>query len=202
MNVLVTGSNGFIGKNLIVSLNELSIQVTTYTRENSIQDLKKFIKITDYIVHLAGVNRSDNEGDFKIVNHDLTLLICDEIRSLKKNIPIILASTIHTKCNNLYGKTKLSAEMAVKELEHDTGNYSYIYRLPGVFGKWCKPNYNSVVATFCHNISHDLPIQVSDSSTELSLVYIDDVVKEFVKRIQVRRILKKCHRWSQYIRSN
>ena len=151
---------------------------------------------------MAGVNRSDNEGDFKIVNHDLTLLICDEIRSLKKNIPIILASTIHTKCNNLYGKTKLSAEMAVKELEHDTGNYSYIYRLPGVFGKWCKPNYNSVVATFCHNISHDLPIQVSDSSTELSLVYIDDVVKEFVKGYRVRRILKKCHRWSQYIRSN
>ena len=110
----------------------MSIQVTTYTRENSIQDLK-FIKITDYIVHLAGVNRSDNEGDFKIVNHDLTLLICDEIRSEKKNIPIILASTIHTKCNNLYGKTKLSAEMAVKELEHDTGNYSHIYRLQNVW---------------------------------------------------------------------
>ena len=191
MNVLVTGSNGFIGKNLIVRLNELSIHVTTYTRENSIQDLERLIKNTDYVVHLAGVNRPEDEGDFEIENSELTSLICDQIRLIEKNIPIILASTVQIEYENLYGKSKLSAEIAVKNLENDTGNYSYIYRLPGVFGKWCKPNYNSVVATFCYNISHGLPIQVYDPSFELSLVYIDDVVEEFVKRIQGDRVCKK-----------
>ena len=184
MRVLVTGSNGFIGKNFIVRLNELGISYEVFTRRNSTKDLQELIKKSDFVIHLAGENRPEDEGDFEVVNFGLTSLICDEIRLIEKNIPIILASSMQAECDNLYGKSKLSAEIAVKNLENDTGNSSHIYRLPGVFGKWCKPNYNSVVATFCHNISHDLPIQVNDPSFELSLVYIDDVVTELVKVIQ------------------
>ena len=187
MNVLVTGSNGFIGKNLIVRLNELGIQVTTYTRKNSTQDLEGLIKDADCIVHLAGENRPKDEKDFDIVNAGLTASICDAVRSSGKKISIILASSAQADLDNAYGKSKLDAEVAVKALEIDTGCPVHVYRLPGVFGKWCKPNYNSVVATFCHNISHDLSIQVNNPNFELSLVYIDDVVKEFVKVIRGER---------------
>jgi len=184
MNVLVTGANGFIGKNLIVHLNELDIHTITYTRENSIQDLPDLIKKSDFIIHLAGENRPVDEADFKTINTGLTSLICKEIRSTGRKIPIILASSTQAAYDNLYGKSKLGAEEIVRELRNDVRNPVYIYRLPGVFGKWCKPNYNSVVATFCHNISHDLPVQVNNPDFELSLVYIDDVVEEFVKIIQ------------------
>jgi UDP-2-acetamido-2,6-beta-L-arabino-hexul-4-ose reductase len=184
MNVLVTGANGFIGKNLVVRLNELGIYTETYTRENSAQNLPDLLKKTDFIVHLAGENRPEDKDNFELVNSGLTSLICKEIRLIEKDIPIILASSTQAEHDNLYGKSKFSAETAIKNLTNNTVNSAYIYRLPGVFGKWCKPNYNSVVATFCHNISHDLPIQVNNPSFELSLVYIDDVVEEFIKVIQ------------------
>jgi len=184
MSVLVTGSNGFIGKNLIVRLNELGIQVTTYTRENLTQDLEGLIKDADFVVHLAGENRPKDEKDFNVVNARLTSSICDVVRTSGKNTPIILASSTQAELENAYGKSKSDAEVAVKVLEIDTGCPVYVYRLPGVFGKWCKPHYNSVVATFCYNISHNLPIQVNNPNFELSLVYIDDVVEEFVKIIQ------------------
>jgi len=191
MRVLVTGSNGFIGKNLIIRLNELDIQVLTYTRESSTQNLEELIKDTDFIVHLAGENRPKDEKDFDVVNAGLTMSICDALRSLGGNTPIILASSTQAELDNAYGKSKLDAEASVKMLEADTGSPVYVYRLPGVFGKWCKPNYNSVVATFCHNISHNLPIQVNNPDFELNLVYIDDVVEEFVKIIQGVKVDKK-----------
>jgi len=184
MSVLVTGANGFIGKNLVVHLNELGVQVETYTRENSTQDLESLVKKIDFIVHLAGENRPQDDRDFDVVNAGLTESICDAVRSLGKKISIILASSTQADLDNAYGKSKLEAEVVVKALEIDTGCPVHVYRLPGVFGKWCKPNYNSVVATFCHNISHGLPVQVNNSDFELSLVYIDDVVEEFVKIIQ------------------
>ena len=191
MNVLVTGSNGFIGKNLIARLNELDVQITTFTRENLTQDLEGLIKDADFVVHLAGENRPKDEKDFNVVNARLTSSICDVVRTSGKNTPIILASSTQAELENAYGKSKSDAEVAVKVLEIDTGCPVYVYRLPGVFGKWCKPNYNSVVATFCHNISHDLPVQVNNPDFELSLVYIDDVVEEFVKVIQGLRDGKK-----------
>ena len=184
MSVLVTGACGFVGKNLIVRLNELGIQVLNYTRKNSTQDLEELIMDADYVVHLAGENKPKDEKDFEVVNAGLTSSICDVVRSSGKNIPIILASSTQAELDNKYGKSKLDAEASVKALEIDTGCPVFVYRLPGVFGKWCKPNYNSVVATFCHNISHDLPIQVNNPDYELNLVYIDDVVEEFVKIIQ------------------
>jgi UDP-2-acetamido-2,6-beta-L-arabino-hexul-4-ose reductase len=191
MNVLVTGANGFIGKNLIVHLNELGIHTTAYTRENSIKNLPDLIKKSDFIVHLAGENRPLDEKDFDTVNAGLTASVCEAIHSSGKRIPIILASSTQAELDNAYGRSKLNAEVVIREFESDTGSPVYIYRLPGVFGKWCKPNYNSVVATFCHNISHNIPIQVNDLSFELSLVYIDDVVEEFVQIIQGRKDNKK-----------
>ena len=191
MNVLVTGSNGFIGKNIIIHLNELDVNVLTYTRENSIQDLPDLIKKSNFIIHLAGENRPKDEKDFHTVNVKLTKSICESIRSTGKHIPIIIASSTQAAFNNAYGKSKLEAELILKKLESDTGNPIHIYRLPGVFGKWCKPDYNSVVATFCYNVSNNLSIKVNDSSSELSLVYIDDVVEEFVKIIQGKQGNKK-----------
>ena len=191
MRVLVTGANGFIGKNLVVRLHELDIHVEVYTRKNSIQDLLDLVKKVDCIVHLAGENRPADEKYFNIVNAGLTVSICEAVRSTGKHVPIVLASSTQAALDNAYGKSKLDAEMTAKRFESDTGNPTYIYRLSGVFGKWCKPNYNSVVATFCHNISHNLPIQVSNPSFELSLVYIDDVVEEFISIIQNKKDDKK-----------
>ena len=187
MNVLVTGANGFIGKNLIIHLNELGIHTIAYTRENSIQNLSDLIKTSDFIVHLAGENRPVDDKDFDTVNAGLTASVCEAVYSSGKRIPIILASSTQAELENAYGRSKLNAEVVIRELESDMGSPVYIYRLPGVFGKWCKPNYNSVVATFCHNISHNLPVRVNDPSFELNLVYIDDVVEEFVRIIQGRK---------------
>ena len=184
MRVLVTGSDGFIGKNLILRFNELNISYEVFTKDNKIEELHHLIQKSDFIIHLAGVNRPNNDSDYDQVNAGLTSIICDEVTSSGKSIPIILASSTQAEQDNLYGKSKLAAEMAIKDLEKNTGNLSYIYRLPGVFGKWCKPNYNSVVATFCHNIMNDIPIVVNDPSHNLKLVYIDDVIEEFTNIIK------------------
>ena len=191
MNVLVTGSNGFIGKNLTLRLKELGIVVLSYTRNNSNQYLKGLIKDADFIVHLAGENRPKKEEDFITVNVKLTDYICSVVRSSEKKIPVILASSSQSGNNTAYGKSKLHAEDILYKLEKETKNPIYVYRLPGVFGKWSKPNYNSVVATFCYNINQGLPIVISDAAFELSLVYIDDVVEEFSNVILGNRVSQK-----------
>ena len=184
MRVLVTGSNGFIGQNLIVHLNELEIyDVLTFSRENSIVELKELVHQADTIIHLAAENRPEDISAFKIVNTDLTQLLCDEVRSSGRLIPIVFASSIQADSEKPYGQSKLNAELIFKKLTIETGNPIFIYRLPGVFGKWCRPNYNSVVATFCHNIANGIPIQINEPSKELTLVYIDDVVIEFINAI-------------------
>lgn len=191
MRVLVTGANGFIGKNLVIRLKELGIFVETYTRKNSTQNLPDILQKVDFIIHLAGENRPLDEKDFDIVNAGLTMSISHAIRQINRKIPIIFASSTQASLENAYGKSKLKAEAILKKLERDIVNPLYIYRLPGVFGKWSKPNYNSVVATFCHNISHNLPIQLNNPSFNLRLVHVDDVVEKFISIIQGRIVNNK-----------
>lgn len=182
MKVLVTGAYGFIGKNLSVTLQRRTdLEVIKFTREYDVADLPGLVAQVDFIFHLAGVNRPKEEKEFFEGNADLTQLICDAIRASGRKIPVILSSSIQAERMNPYGRSKLQAEMHLLNLYMETENPVYIYRLPNVFGKWCKPNYNSVVATFCHNISHDLPIQINDPSAPLSLVHIGDVVTSFVR---------------------
>ena len=190
-SVLVTGANGFIGKNLIVNFNaEEGFSILPYTRENSVDELEEQVKQADVIVHLAGENRPKDPVAFDEVNAGLTQTICSAIRKTSRKIPLLFASSTQaeqdslSKHDNPYGRSKRVAEQLVEKLAAESGNPVYIYRLPGVFGKWCKPNYNSVVATFCHNIANDLPIQIDDKLTELNLVYIDDVVEDFMRIIK------------------
>lgn len=186
MNILITGSNGFIGKNLTVRLQELTqFDIISFNRQDSINDLSNMIKEADVLVHLAGENRPVNKDDFQKGNYLLTKQICNLIKDNQKEIPIIMASSSQAALDNLYGKSKLASEVAVEELSQENGNPAIIYRLPGVFGKWCKPNYNSVVATFCHNIANDLPIEINDPDYLLSLVYIDDVIDFFINNLTI-----------------
>lgn len=179
--VLVTGANGFIGKNLVVRLNELSnVSVTTFVRGDDSARLPQLVTQADAVVHLAGENRPADEAAFALVNAGLTSALCEaieqEFRSTGRHVPLVLASSTQAERDNPYGSSKLAAEAAIQTLAMETGNPCAIFRLPGVFGKWCKPNYNSVVATFCHNIARELPIQINDPAANLRLVYVDDVV--------------------------
>lgn len=181
MRVLVTGSRGFVGKNLVVRLGELSgYEVARFDRGDDVATLPALVANVDAVVHLAGENRPKDVSEFAKNNAQLTEVLCDAIASSGRKIPLILASSIQADMDNPYGQSKRAAETAVEQLAANTGNPAVIYRLPGVFGKWCKPNYNSVVATFCHNIANGLQIQINDPSTRLRQVYIDDLVNEFL----------------------
>jgi UDP-2-acetamido-2,6-beta-L-arabino-hexul-4-ose reductase len=183
--VLVTGANGFIGKNLVVRLRELPrFVVTEFVRGDAPEALPGLLAQVDAVVHLAGENRPADDAAFAKVNTGLTVVICDalavEHKRSGRQLPLILASSAQAERDNSYGQSKLAAEHAVQVLCAATGHPAVVYRLPGVFGKWCKPNYNSVVATFCHNMARGLPVQINDSVARLQLVYVDDVVSSFI----------------------
>jgi UDP-2-acetamido-2,6-beta-L-arabino-hexul-4-ose reductase len=177
MKVLVTGANGFIGKNLVLKLREQAdTEALTFVRGQDGAALRDALGQCDAVVHLAGENRPVDVQAFAEVNTGLTERICNGLKALGKTIPLILASSAQAELDNPYGHSKLAAEHVVQALASDHGNPVAIYRLPGVFGKWCKPDYNSVVATFCHNKVHDLPVQINDANARVRLVYVDDVV--------------------------
>lgn len=187
--ILVTGPNGFIGKNLVVRLKELAnITVITFVRGDDAAFLPRLVSQVDAVVHLAGENRPADEAAFAQVNAGLTADLCDAIKqayqSSGRRIPLVLASSSQAERENPYGRSKLAAEEAVQTLGNETGNPCIIFRLPGVFGKWCKPNYNSVVATFCHNIARDLPIQINDPTASVRLVHVDDVVTALLAALE------------------
>ena len=176
MKVLITGANGFIGKNLVSHMQELeNVEIITFTKDDDFKKIEDNINDIDFIFHLAGVNRPKDSKEFYLGNSDLTKQIVDLIKD--KNIPILLSSSIQAEKDNDYGKSKKIAEDYIRD---NLDNY-FIYRLHNVFGKWCKPNYNSVVATFCNNIANGLDITINDRKTELNLIYIDDIIYEFLK---------------------
>ena len=185
MKVLVTGANGFIGKNLVLRLRERTgIEVLTLTREDGDIAWQAALAQADAVVHLAGENRPADPAAFDAVNTGLTQRLCQILQSMDKRIPVLFSSSAQAEQDNPYGRSKRTAEEALAQLAQSHGNPVVIYRLPGVFGKWCRPNYNSVVATFCHNKAHDLPVQINDAKARVRLVYVDDVVNAFLQAIE------------------
>ncbi|WP_169293976.1 capsular polysaccharide biosynthesis protein CapF [Advenella sp. EE-W14] len=180
MRVLITGSNGFVGRNLQVHLAERKdIEVILFTRDQSVNQLPELVSQVDFIFHLAGVNRPTDPQEFISGNTDLTQALCSAIVNSGKKIPVIYTSSIQAERDNSYGSSKKAAEQALLELANN-GFPVHIFRLPNVFGKWAKPNYNSAVATFCHNIVRGLPIQINDTNAVINLVYIDNVLEHFM----------------------
>ncbi len=181
MKVLITGANGFVGQNLIAHLSERAdVEVLRFTREDALASLPGLIAQVECIFHLAGVNRPYDPQEFKTGNTDLTRALCEAIKASGRQIPVIYSSSSQAELDNPYGSSKRGAEELLLELKSAQGSPVYLFRLPNVFGKWARPNYNSAVATFCHNIARDLPIQINDPHACISLVYIDDVVRHFI----------------------
>lgn len=181
MNILVTGASGFIGRNLCVFLQEAGFKnIEKITRDDKAESIIEKVKSADFIYHLAGINRPKSDDEFKAGNTDLTQQIINTLVDSERKTPILLTSSIQAELDNPYGSSKAGAELAVSEYQNQTGAAAYIYRLPNVFGKWCLPNYNSAVATFCHNTINDLPITIHNPDSVLNLVYIDDVCQSFV----------------------
>jgi UDP-2-acetamido-2,6-beta-L-arabino-hexul-4-ose reductase len=182
MKVLITGADGFIAKNRQLKLRERKdIKLILFTRKNKTRELAEILHEADFVFHLAGVNRPESKEEFTVGNVDLTSELYSAVVKAahisNKKIPIVFTSSIQAELNNPYGQSKLEAENILRK-KHPLVP-KYIFRLPNVFGKWSRPNYNSVVATFSHNISRNLPIQINDANAPLTLVYIDDLLERF-----------------------
>ncbi len=197
MKILVTGAKGFVGKNLCAQLNnirtgkarcygDLTISaVYEYDMESTPEELDTYCRDCDFVFNLAGVNRPQNNEEFMQGNFGFASTLLDTLKKHQNTCPVMLSSSIQATLigrygTSDYGKSKLAGEELFFDYAQETGAKVLVYRFPNLFGKWCRPNYNSVVATFCHNIAHDLPIQVNDLSVQLEMLYIDDLVEEMI----------------------
>ena len=200
MNILVTGANGFVGKNLVANLNNIK-EGKNRTRNVLVDDvfeydidtepslLKEFCKKADFVFHLAGVNRPKEQSEFMRGNFGFSSTLLETLKECGNTCPVMLSSSIQATLigrygESDYGKSKLAGEELFFEYSKETGAKVLVYRFPNLFGKWCRPNYNSAVATFCHNMAHGLPIQVNDRSTELELLYIDDLIEALFNALE------------------
>ena len=186
MKILITGADGFIGKNLQLHLAERKdVQVRCFTRSHSAAQLPGLLQGVDFVFHLAGVNRPQDPQEFVEGNAGLTQALCQAVGAVAaatgKRVPVVYTSSTQAAHANPYGQSKRAAEEALFALAASHQVPVHVFRLPNVFGKWCKPHYNSAVATFCHNLARGLPIQVNDPAAPLTLVYVDDVVARFVQ---------------------
>lgn len=185
MNILITGANGFVGKNLVATLEQdNSYNLLKVTRETSANELVEYAKKADFVFHLAGINRPKDDREFKRGNVDFTQDLLTELANANNNAPIVLTSSIQAENNSLYGTSKKDGEELVFQYGRDRDVSVFIYRLPNLFGKWSKPNYNSVIATFSYKIARNEDIIINDPEVELHLVYIDDLIKEFLRALE------------------
>lgn len=196
MNVLITGAKGFVGRNLVASLENIRDgkdrtrdiavdEIYAYDIDSEPSLLDEYCRDCDFVFNLAGVNRPKNDEEFMEGNFGFASILLDTLKRYNNICPIMLSSSIQATmmgryAGSEYGKSKLAGEKLFLDYADETGAKVLIYRFPNLFGKWCRPNYNSAVATFCHNIANDLPVQVNDRSTELELLYIDDLVDEMI----------------------
>ena len=197
MNILVTGAKGFVGRNLVAQLHNIQskkarwypvtsdLAVYEYDIDSDPAELETYCKNADFVFNLAGVNRPKDQSEFMEGNFGFASILLDTLKKHGNKCPVMLSSSIQATLigrygTSDYGKSKLAGEELFFDYSKETGAKVLIYRFPNLFGKWCRPNYNSAVATFCHNIANDLPIQVNDRSTELELLYIDDLVDEMI----------------------
>ena len=192
MKILVTGAKGFVGKNLCAQLNNIKngkakcygsltiSEVFEYDLDSTVEDFDAYCKECDFVFNLAGVNRPQNQDEFMKGNFGFASLLLDTLKKYNNTCPVMISSSIQAALDNPYGESKRAGEQLMFQYANETGAKVLVYRFPNVFGKWCRPNYNSAVATFCNNIANDLPIQVNDPNVEMHLVYIDDVVDELI----------------------
>lgn len=185
MNILVTGANGFVGKNLIAELKYKGFNnIFEFTRESDSSLLEKYTKECNFVFHLAGVNRPKDDKEFMEGNFGFTTKLLELLKKHGNKSPVLVTSSIQAEKDNPYGKSKKAGEDLLFAHSLETGAKALVYRLPNLFGKWSKPNYNTVVATYCHNIARDLDIQVNNPDAYLTLCYIDDVLDEFFKALE------------------
>lgn len=180
--ILVTGAKGFIGKNLLAELRNRKVgEILAFDKDNSVKELEALAANCSMVYHLAGINRPTDVREFDEGNLDFTNTLLSFLKKSNNKSPVVFSSSTQALLDNPYGRSKLAAENTLKKYAEETGAPVSVYRLPNVFGKWCRPSYNSVVATFCHNIANDLPIQINDPSTTMRQIYVMDVVNEFIK---------------------
>lgn len=197
MKILVTGAKGFVGRNLCAQLNNIKegkvkcydgltvSKVFEYDIDSTSEQLEQWCRDCDFVFNLAGVNRPQNPKEFMEGNFDFTTLLLDKLKKNKNGCPVMISSSIQATLagrfgNSEYGKSKKAGEELMFQYGKETGAKVLVYRFPNLYGKWCRPNYNSVVATFCNNIANDLPIQVNDPTVDMELLYIDDLVEEMI----------------------
>jgi len=185
MKILITGAKGFIGKNLVAELkNRKYSDIFEYDIDTDPALLDEYCKEADFVFHLAGVNRPKDQSEYMEGNFGFTSTLLNTLKKYNNTCPVMISSSIQATLDNPYGKSKKAGEDLLFNYSKETGAKVLVYRFPNVFGKWCRPNYNSAIATFCYNIARDLPIKVNDPSVVMKLVYIDDVVNELINALE------------------